>query len=246
MHQSADLHMRSYGPSGAPDRHDYAQLVLPVRGSVLLEVGGTQGRLDALTAGFVAPGAWHDQWGDKTNSSIILDLDSLDAMIGERLHERPFAAINPAARKLIEFMAIMTAQQTVASSVVQGWVPLLLDALMLEAPRPESRLAMLRARIEADPGLPWTVESMARSVGVSVSRLHVLFRLEHDQSPHDWLLERRLALACEWLVQTDRPIAELALSAGFSEQSALTRAMRKAMDITPAACRRQSRENWSK
>ena len=105
---------------------------------------------------------------------------------------------------------------------------------------------MLRSRIEADPGLPWTVESMARSVGVSVSRLHALFRLEHDQSPHDWLLERRLALACEWLVHTDRPIAELALSAGFSEQSALTRAMRKAMDITPAACRRQSRENWSK
>lgn len=246
MQQSADLHIRSYGPSGAPDRHDYAQLVLPVRGSVLLEVGGRQGRLDALTAGFVAPGAWHDQWGAKTNSSIILDLASIEAKIGERLHEQPFAAINPAARKLIEFMAIMTEQQSVASSVIQGWVPLLLDTLTLDAPRPGSRLAALRAKIEADPALPWTVESMARSVGLSASRLHALFRLEHDQSPHDWLLERRLALACEWLAHTDRPIAELALGAGFSEQSALTRAMRKAMDITPAAYRRKSRENWSK
>jgi AraC-like DNA-binding protein len=246
MQQSADLHIRSYGPSGAPDRHDYAQLVLPVRGSVLLEVGGRQGRLDALTAGFVAPGAWHDQWGAKANSSIILDLASIEAKVGERLHEQPFAAINPAARKLIEFMAIMTEQQSVASSVIQGWVPLLLDTLTLDAPRPGSRLAALRAKIEADPALPWTVESMARSVGLSASRLHALFRLEHDQSPHDWLLERRLALACEWLAHTDRPIAELALGAGFSEQSALTRAMRKAMDITPAAYRRKSRENWSK
>jgi AraC-like DNA-binding protein len=246
MQQSADLHIRSYGPSGAPDRHDYAQLVLPVRGSVLLEVGGRQGRLDALTAGFVAPGAWHDQWGAKANSSIILDLASIEAKISERLHEQPFAAINPAARKLIEFMAIMTEQQSVASSVIQGWVPLLLDTLTLDAPRPGSRLAALRAKIEADPALPWTVESMARSVGLSASRLHALFRLEHDQSPHDWLLERRLALACEWLAHTDRPIAELALGAGFSEQSALTRAMRKAMDITPAAYRRKSRENWSK
>lgn len=246
MQQSVDLHVRSYGPSGAPDRHDYAQLVLPVRGSVLLEIGGKQGRLDAQTAGFVAAGAWHDQWGEQANSSIILDLATIEPQAGERLYERPFAAVNPAARKLVEFMAIMTEQQAAAASVVQGWVPLLLDALTLEAPRPESRLAALRAKIEADPGLPWTVESMAQSVGVSVSRLHALFRLEHHQSPHDWLLERRLARACEWLARTNRPIAELALSAGFSEQSALTRAMRKAMDTTPAAYRRQSRENWSK
>ncbi|WP_442034895.1 helix-turn-helix domain-containing protein [Pseudoduganella sp. RAF19] len=248
MQSSVDLHVRSYGEFGNPDRHDYAQLVLPLRGAVQLDIDGKFGRLDVLTAGFVAPRAWHAQGGDRTNQSLILDVDecSLPPAISERLHDRPFTAINSASRKLIEFMAIMAEQRAAAPSVVQGWAPLLLDTLMLDAPRPASRLAALMARIEAEPGLPWATETMAKSAGVSVSRLHALFRSEHGTSPHDWLLERRLARACEWLAQTDRPIAELALRAGFSEQSALTRAMRKAMDMTPAAYRRQSRENLSK
>jgi AraC-like DNA-binding protein len=123
--------------------------------------------------------------------------------------------------------------------VVRGWVPLLLDTLALDAPRPASRLAALLARIEAAPGLAWSTASMANSVGCSVSRLHALFREELDASPHAWLLERRLQRACEWLASTDLAIAEIALRAGFSEQSALTRALRKATGMTPAAYRRQ-------
>jgi AraC-like DNA-binding protein len=86
---------------------------------------------------------------------------------------------------------------------------------------------------------------MAAAVNVSVSRLHALFREELDTSPKNWLREHRLARVREWLTSTDLPIAELALRAGFSEQSALTRAMRKASGLTPAAYRRQSRENGS-
>ena len=87
---------------------------------------------------------------------------------------------------------------------------------------------------------------MARASGLSVSRLHALFREERDCTPHDWLLECRLRLACEWLRATGRPVAEIALGAGFSEQSALTRAMRRTMDTTPAAYRRAYRETLSR
>jgi AraC-like DNA-binding protein len=121
-------------------------------------------------------------------------------------------------------------------------VPLLLDTLTLDAPRPASRLAALRARIEAEPGLAWTTESMAKALGCSVSRLHALFREELDASPHAWLLEHRLGKARAWLASSDAPIAEIALRAGFSEQSALTRALRKATGMTPAAYRRQHRQ----
>jgi transcriptional regulator GlxA family with amidase domain len=68
-----------------------------------------------------------------------------------------------------------------------------------------------------------------------------LFREEHDTTPHAWLLEHRLARVRDWLTSTDAPIAEIALRAGFSEQSALTRALRKATGMTPAVYRRQHR-----
>jgi AraC-like DNA-binding protein len=82
---------------------------------------------------------------------------------------------------------------------------------------------------------------MARAAGVSVSRLHGLFREELASSPHAWLLAHRIGRACEWLASTATPIAEIALRAGFSEQSALTRALRKATGMTPAAYRREHR-----
>jgi AraC-like DNA-binding protein len=246
MPPTVDLHLRSYGQPGEPDRHDFGQLVLPLSGSLLLDVEGRQGRLDPLHAGFVAPGAWHAQGGDTRNRSIIVDIGAagLAPGAGERLFERPFAPLGPASRKLVEFMALMLDADSGAAPppVVQGWVPLLLDTLTLDAPRPASRLAALLARIEAVPGHAWTTESMASAVGCSVSRLHALFREELDASPHAWLLEHRLRRAREWLASTDLAIAEIALRAGFSEQSALTRALRKATGMTPAAYRRRQVE----
>jgi len=241
------LHLRSYGEQRDADRHSHAQLVLPVSGEVALEIEGRFGRLDPLHGAFVAPGAWHSQCSTVANRSLILDLGAPGFEQGpwQHLLERPFTAIGPAARKLVEFMGILASGGAPAPSILQGWTPLLLDTLALGAPQPASRLAALLARIEAEPGLAWTTDSMARTAGVSVSRLHALFRDQYDTTPHDWLLRCRLQRACDWLAGSERPVAEIALAAGFSEQSALTRAMRRALETTPAAYRRARREKQS-
>lgn len=243
-----ELHLRSYGETRDADRHAYAQVVLPVSGQVALEIEGREKRLDPLHAALVAPGAWHSQHSRVANRSLILDVQA-DAFAhgpwGELL-ARPFTGIGPAARKLVEFMGILADSQPLAPKVVQGWAPLLLDTLGMGAPQPASRLAALLARIELEPGLPWTTETMAHAANLSVSRLHALFREELDASPHGWLLDCRLERACSLLAATDRPVAEIALATGFSEQSALTRAMRRMLDTTPAAYRAQHRETRSK
>jgi AraC-like DNA-binding protein len=232
------LHVRSYGADTGADRHAYAQLVLPLGGAVLLDIEGRQDRLDPLRGACVAPGAWHAQCAHGPNESLILDVDAaaLSHPAWDRLLDRPFMPLGPGARKLVEFMGVMRAQT--ASALLQGWVPLLLDTLALDAPRPASRLAALLARVEAEPGLAWTTDAMARSAGLSVSRLHALFRAELDTSPHAWLRDVRLARARAWLADTSRPIAEIALATGFSDQTALTRALRDATGMTPGAYRR--------
>ncbi len=242
-----DLHLRSYGETRDADRHAYAQVVLPVSGEVALEIEGRQGRLDPLHAALVAPGAWHSQYSQVANQSLILDIGAEAFAHGpwQDLLARPFTGIGPAARKLVEFMGIVLQTQALAPTVLQGWAPLLLDTLGVGAPQPASRLAALLARIELEPGLPWTTETMARAASLSVSRLHALFREELGASPHGWLLDCRLERACTLLAGTDRPLAEIALDTGFSEQSALTRAMRRMLDTTPAAYRMQSRETRS-
>ena len=238
------VHIRSYGELRDADRHDFAQLVLPLAGSLLLDIEGRTRQLDLLRGAVVAPRAWHAQGFQGANRSLIVDLDwaGVDPGLGDRLLERPFRPLGPAARKLVEFMGIMVDAGQPAASTLSGWLPLLLDTLVLDAPRPASRLAALLARIELEPGLAWTTETMAKAAGLSVSRLHALFREELDASPHGWLLDLRMARVRAWLAQTDDPIAAIALRAGFGDQSALTRALKKATGQTPAEYRRAHRQ----
>ena len=238
-----DIAIRSYDVEREPDRHAFAQLVLPVTGEVQLAVSGQGRRLDPLHCALVPAGAWHSQSGAASNRSLILDIDAAAVAqeAWQRLLDKPVTMIGPAARKLVEFMELLAAQDTVQPALLDGWVPLLLDTLALGAPQPRSRLAALLVQVEANPGMPWTTESMAQRAHISVSRLHALFREEFDTTPHAWLLQKRIEFACSALAGSERAIAEVALAAGFSEQSALTRAMRQALGVTPAAWRRRSR-----
>jgi AraC-like DNA-binding protein len=282
--QPADLaiSIRSYGDVRSTDRHDYAQLVLPLQGAVMLDIEGREARLDPLRAAFVEPGAWHSQRGTPDNRSLILDIaaPALPAPLRDQLGGRPFRPLNAASGKLVEFMGLMLEQQALVATALPAqpsaqlssqlppqlstarpsqlatplpaplpaaalgaWLGLLIDSLTLPSPQPRSRLAAVLAAVAADPGQPWSTERMADKAGLSVSRLHALFREEHGSTPHGWLLRTRIECACALLARSSLPIADIACRAGFADQSALTRAMRNSTGQTPASYRRQAQEN---
>ncbi|BCP54620.1 AraC family transcriptional regulator [Kaistia sp. 32K] len=242
-HALLNLDIRSYGGVSAPHRHDFAQLVLPLRGTLAIDIAGREQQLDAFRAAFVETGLPHSQEGDRANRSLIVDLDltQLAPEVADRLVARPFLPLAPMANRLIDYMSLVAGGDGAQDDQLEHWLPLLLDALVQTPARPQSRLAALLGQIEAAPGQPWTTERMAERIAMSVSRLHALFRSELDTTPAAWLSELRLRRAREWLANSDASIAELAFRAGYSDQNALTRAMRRTTGLTPAAYRRQSR-----
>lgn len=240
------LHLtaRSYGDARAPERHPYAQFVLPVSGCLDLEIAGHGGRLAMGSAAFVAAGTDHAQAATSRNRFLILDMDM--ALVGDAaadmLARRRFLPLSPQARHLIDFMRLHLDGGARPAAVLAHWAPLLIDALTCDAPPfTPSRLAPLRDAMAADPGAPWTAAAMARMAGLSTSRLHAVFRRETGRTPQAWLSDLRLRQVQAWLADSDQPIAELALRAGFADQSALTRAFRRATGTTPAAYRRAHR-----
>jgi len=239
---------RSYDERQLPDRHDFAQLVLPLAGQLHLHIAGKQGTLDPLQGAIVEAGAWHFQHGTDSNLALILDVDQrvLTVDSWSILLERPFTTISPAARKLAEFMYLCIEAGTAQPERICAWMPLLFDTLAMQRPQARSRLGALLAHVEAHPGLPWSAEAMARFASLSTSRLHALFQQELGISPRAWLLKKRIDLACELLTHSDRAIIDVALSTGFADQSALTRAMRHNLDATPAVYRRQRQEPMPK
>ncbi|MBB3262611.1 AraC-like DNA-binding protein [Azospirillum sp. OGB3] len=242
------IDVRSYGAAHSAHRHDFAQLVLPLNGALEIDIAGKGGRLGPCRAAFVEAGSPHTQGSEGPNRSLILDLDPvlLEPAVGDRLIRHPFVALTPVAGKLIDYMGLMLGSGSVSADTLRLWVPLLLDALAEEPARPRSRLGTLLAAVEPDLAKPWTAETMAERACVSVSRLHALFRAELDTTPRAWLAEVRLKRACEWLARSDLSIAEIAYRTGYADQSAFTRAMRRATGLTPAAYRRQSRETRHK
>lgn len=242
--ETCSIAVRSYGPDSTVDRHDFSQIVLPLAGELSMDIAGREARLDRTVAAFVEAGARHDQVSRVANRSLIVDVtgSDLDARTLERLARRPYLPLLPEAASLIEYMSMALSRGHVPAHRLGLWIPLLADALLGDEPRPRSRLSGLLAAMEADPAWGWTVEAMAARIGVSASRLHALFQEELGTTPRAWLSGLRLARVRHLLAHTDLPIAELAYRAGYADQSALTRAMRKATGLTPATFRRNARD----
>jgi AraC-like DNA-binding protein len=246
----ASLSLRSYGADGALHRHAHVQIVLPLQGQMEIEIGGRGDRLDLSTVAFVAPDIDHAQSAQGPNRFLILDCQrgTLDEGVIEQLRRQIFVPVSQPLRRLLEFIDLRSRAAALPDLVVQHCAPLLLDALMdvsagvsQQARRPR-RLADLLARMQAAPEQPWTVSHMARAMPLSVSRLHALFRSELQQTPQEWLAAMRLRLVRQALASTDLPLAELALRHGYASQSTLTRVMRRATGMTPAAYRKQQRQ----
>lgn len=243
-----DLSIRSYAEDNGPDSHSFDQLVLPLSGALELDIDGKGGRLASGRAAFVVAGTPHSTMSRIANRSVILDLHlaHLAPQMAERLARAPFVNLTPAATKLIDYMGLMIGEGRATPATVALWTPLLIDALGQAPASAASRLARLAAEIEADPARPWTAAAMAERAAVSVSRLHALFQAELGASPRAWLGEVRLRQARDWLATSPVSIAEIAHRCGYADQSALTRAMRRATGMTPAAYRRQERETRTK
>lgn len=240
------FHIRSYGLCHPPERHDFAQFVLPLRGSFEMEIGGRTNRVSPMRAAFVEEGVSHCQEATGANRSLIVDVDMtlLPACQIDRLRLRPFPAISRMSARLVEYMALATAgTPDGAAPGAQPWLALLVDNLADTSPTSRDAFDAMLAAVETRPQDRWTTRSMAQAAGMSVSRLHDRFRTMMDTTPHAFLDAARLRLAGDLLATGTLPLAEIALAAGYGDQSALSRAMRRALDTTPAAYRRAMREN---
>ena len=86
---------------------------------------------------------------------------------------------------------------------------------------------------EATPSLT----ELAAASRVHPSHLARTFRRFLRCTPAEYLRRRRIEQARRALLETDRPLGEIALDAGFCDQSHFTRAFRRATGATPGAYR---------
>lgn len=104
---------------------------------------------------------------------------------------------------------------------------------------PPAARHLLRARDLADARYaePLGVEDMARAAGLSRAHFIREFRRAFGESPHAYLLTRRLERAAALLRATDRSIADICLSVGLSSLGSFTTSFTRNFGVPPAAYR---------
>ncbi len=93
--------------------------------------------------------------------------------------------------------------------------------------------------IEANLDGDLSLEKMAADVGISPLYLPRAFKAAFGQSPHQYVLRRRIERAKELLRDTATPVVDVALASGFSSQSHLSNWFLRLVGVSPAAYRKQ-------
>ncbi|MDA9497841.1 helix-turn-helix domain-containing protein [Bradyrhizobium sp. CCBAU 11357] len=94
-------------------------------------------------------------------------------------------------------------------------------------------------RLESDLHGKLSLEQIAAEFDLSVSHFSRAFRVSTGLPPHQWLLRHRVDTAKQLMTVRDLSLAEIAVSAGFANQSHFTRVFSSLVGISPGTWRRE-------
>ena len=214
---------------------------MPYRGLLEIEVGREAGRVGGSIGAFVPAGCRHAFIARQANAFIVLDVPTDGrAQALDHAEVPAFFAVDPRVHGLLDYMHALDSRTLLAPAYQEAWSTLLLGSLAgsgrctNEAESVVQRAASFMQRRLTDP---IRVADIAQAAGVSSRRLHEAFLERRETTPHARLVALRLDAAERLLADPALSIADIALQSGHADQSALTRAMRRERDTTPAQVR---------
>jgi AraC-like DNA-binding protein len=105
---------------------------------------------------------------------------------------------------------------------------------------PARHLVRAKDLMDARYHEPLDVPTLARAARLSPAHFSREFRRAFGETPHQYLLTRRIERACYLLRTTDMQVAEVCLAVGFNSVGSFTTTFRRHMGISPTEYRRES------
>src|SRR5712664_863479 len=101
------------------------------------------------------------------------------------------------------------------------------------------QIACVRAYIDSNLHRTIHIRNLSAVARRSPAHFSRKFKLAFGESPHAYVVRRRLERACHLMMTSAASLCEIALSVGLSDQSHLCRLFRKAFGQSPARWRRE-------
>jgi len=99
---------------------------------------------------------------------------------------------------------------------------------------------LIELRLGSGPSL----DELAHECGLSVAHFTRAFRQSTGETPHKWLMRRRVAAAERLLLSSERSLAQIAFECGFADQCHFTNIFARMVGTPPGVYRRE--QNTSK
>jgi AraC-like DNA-binding protein len=103
---------------------------------------------------------------------------------------------------------------------------------------PPATLRRLREYIDSHLDQTIDVGTLAAAAGLSTFHFARAFKQSEGTTPHDFVLKRRIAKARELLSRPDLSLSEIAVAAGFADQSHFTRRFHEIVGMSPGQFRK--------
>lgn len=230
--------------------HDQFGLGYIVRGAQQSASGVGSVEAQAGNVISVNPGEVHDGspigGGGRAWRMVYLDphlvwaagLDVSEHLQGQIEFQRPVIGDPRLLGKTAALFDAVTSPHTfdVAMPMEELLLSILPHMAEVTVPKVKGRLNITRAlqRINDDPASSLSLEDLAHLTGGSRFQVLRAFTMTTGLSPHAYLMQKRLQLSRR-LMRAGRPLAEVALEAGFADQSHMSRLFLRTFGFTPSS-----------
>lgn len=227
--------------------HRHAGFCLILKGEYTESYGKTVLKLSPSRVKFQPAGELHtDVYGGERVHSFIVELEPewltrmcASAFVGDAPMVYCESAVSWTMMKLRKEVRSMDDE---SSLIIEG---LVLDLIaqtsrQRKAILPANQLKWLRQAREVindEFSLPLTLSAIAKSVNIHPVYLANSFRRRYGCTVGEYLRRRRVEFACSRISTSNDSLAEVALAAGFSNQSHFSRIFKRVTGVTPASYR---------
>jgi len=228
------LSIRSYTNKISSHSHQYHQLVLPLQGSIDINVGEYAGLVSLGDCVIIKSGQTHEFRATQTASFLVADMSVLPKNLVESGQEK--ISISAPLMAYIQFIAQQLAHQ------VNDQLEASTFELFYQLVAQQSCLSKIDRRVEkvidvimADLSKVHNITELAKLACLSTTQYKKIFKQSTGQTTLAYISQCKMEKAKALLSHTDLPIQQVAHAIGFSNASAFSRKFKTHFGRSPSA-----------
>jgi AraC-like DNA-binding protein len=224
--------LRTYQTELDSHSHDHAQLVLPVKGILELEIGHNSGVINTETAAFITSGERHSFAGSEENLFIVVDIEQKQLT---QASLPSFMALSPVTKQFLHFAHYYLINQSndlFAHSLINDLLVNLLSQPLIS----NQDLLVLKAKKWMDVHFAESINinRLTQHCHLSSSQLQRRFKKSTGYGLAEYWRHKRMLRAQFLLATSSLSVAVIAATVGYENVSAFSRSFSKSLEMHPS------------